>query len=234
MLLRFNYVPGKVLKYIGRSVTFRRIQKGADLVDNSKIVYFSEVLLKTIAKDEEGFHVKLQISDRKPYEDEDIKEDNEDIKVIILPVNKQVIYMVIDEFGNIKESAGSQEVSTLVFPSYEINVGEVWVSNINFELPNYNKKMDIPVNYKLKNINNGIAYIEGSSLENTISLPMELDGIDGKKQILQGNFIVSIDSYFEFDTLLGTNILQNVNIETVIKVEDYVMENNITNFVKFV
>lgn len=229
MLLRFNYPVGKTFKYIAKSNTIRQISKSIENIDTSRLVYFSDIELKTITKDEEGFHIRVRISNRQPDETID-----EEIKTVIIPVGSQVIYMLVDEFGNILESAGSQEVSTLVFPEYEVDVGQYWTSVIKFNLPGYNKYMDINVEYVVKKIENEIVFIEGRSSESSVSIPIDMESITGQKRTLQGSFIVTINSYFEFDTSIGTNRLQEVNIETIIKVEDYVMENNVHNLVKIV
>jgi len=229
MLLRFNYPVGKTLKYVAKSNTIRQISKSIENIDTSRLIYFSDIELKTIAKDEEGFHIRIKVSNRQPDEAID-----EEIKTVIIPVGSQVIYMLVDEFGNILESAGSQEVSTLVFPEYEVEVGQYWTSVIKFNLPGYNKYMDINVEYAIKKIENEVVFIEGRSAESSVSIPIDMESISGQKRTLQGSFIVTINSYFEFDTSIGTNRLQEVNIETIIKVEDYVMENNVHNLVKMV
>ncbi|MFN3995423.1 MAG: hypothetical protein ACK4GR_02695 [bacterium] len=229
MLLRFNYPVGKTIKYISKSNTVRQISKAVEIIDMSRFLYFTQVELKTIAKDEEGFHIRVRVSNRQSDENID-----EEIKTVIIPVNNHTIYMLVDELGNILDSAGSQEVSTLVFPEYEIEVGNYWTSTIKFNLPGYNKYLDINMNYVVKKVENDIIYIEGKSLETSTSIPIDMEIVSGQKKVLQGSFVVSIESYFEFDTSIGTNRLQELNIDSIIKVEDYVMENNINNIVKIV
>ena len=227
MLLRFNYQVGQQINYLAKSDTFRQISKSMEIIDTSRLLYFSEINLKTIAKDDEGFHLRVRVFNRQP--DENI---NEEVKTVVIPVNNQIVYMLVDELGNILDSAGSQEVSTLVFPEYEIDVGQYWKTTIKFNLPGYNKYMDINMDYHLKEVKDDIFYIEGRSLENSTSIPIDMQNVIGEKQILQGNFLVTINSYFEFDKKIGTNRLQEISIDTIIKVEDYVMENNIRNTVK--
>ncbi|MEN3015262.1 MAG: hypothetical protein ABDH21_04300 [bacterium] len=227
MILKFNYPVGKTIKYISKSNTIRQISKSMDLVDASRIMYFSDIELKTIAKDEEGFHIRVKVSNRQPDET-----PSEEMKTVIVPVNEQTIYMLMDEYGNIVDSAGSQEVSTLVFPDYELEIGQYWTVNIDFNLPGQNKQLQIPMTYVVKSVENGIVYIEGRSTESSASIPMDMELITGQKKTIQGNFIVTINSYFEFDSSQGINKLQQVNIDTIIKVEEYVMENNIQNLVK--
>ncbi|MCS7165488.1 MAG: hypothetical protein RMJ51_04355 [Candidatus Calescibacterium sp.] len=229
MLLRFNYPVGKVISYQAKSNTVRQISKSIEVIDTSRLVYFSDIKLKTIAKDEEGFHIRVRVSNRQPDEKID-----EEIKTVIIPVGNQTVYMVVDELGNIIDSAGSQEVSTLVFPDYDIQIGEYWNSTIKFNLPGYNKHMDISISYVVKEVKDNIFYIEGRSNESSASIPIDMESITGQKQTLQGNFVVTINSYFEFDNSLGTNRLQEIYIDTIIKVEDYVMENNVHNVVKIV
>lgn len=229
MLLRFDYPIGKTINYISKSNTIRQISKSVEVIDMSRFLYFTQVELKTIAKDEEGFHIRVRVSNRQSDESID-----EEIKTVIIPVNNHTVYMLVDELGNILDSAGSQEVSTLVFPEYEIDVGNYWTGTIKFNLPGYNKYLDINVNYVIKKVENNIVFIEGKSLETSTSIPIDMEMVSGQKKVLQGSFIVSIQSYFEFDTSLGTNRLQELSIDSIIKVEDYVMENNINNFVKIV
>lgn len=229
MLLRFNYPVGKIFRYTSKSSTLRQISKSMELIDASRLIYFSEIEMKTIAKDEEGFHIRVRVSNRQQDEIVD-----EEIKTVIIPVNNQTIYMLIDELGNIKESAGSQEVSTLVFPDYEVDIGNYWSSKIKFNLPGYNKEMDINIDYTLKEANGDILVIEGKSSESSINIPIDMEYITGKKQTLQGSFVVNIYSHFQFDKSLGVNLSQEINLDTIIKVEDYVMENNIHNLVKMI
>lgn len=227
MLLRFNYPVGKTINYISKSNTVRQISKAVEIIDMSRFLYFTQIELKPIARDEEGFHLRVKVSNRQPDETID-----EEVKTVIIPVNNHTVYMLVDELGNILDSAGSQEVSTLVFPEHEIEVGNYWTSVIKFNLPGYNKYLDINVNYVVKKVENNIIFIEGKSLESSASIPIDMEMVSGQKKVLQGNFIVNIDSYFEFDNSLGTNRLQQLNIDSIIKVEDYVMENNISNLVK--
>ncbi|MCX7758387.1 MAG: hypothetical protein N2169_02055 [bacterium] len=94
--------------------------------------------------------------------------------------------------------------------------------------------MDIAINYTLKSVKDNIFFIEGRSTESSVTIPIDMESITGQKQTLQGSFVVNMSSYFEFDGSLGINRLQEINIDTIIKVEDYVMENNVHNIVKIV
>jgi len=232
--LAFNYKVGKILNYESKSVVIRQVSKVMELVDANKFISFSKILLKPIAYDEEGFHLKLKVFNNNVSEEEVAQEMSSDIKTTIVPVSNQIVYMLVNPRGEILESAGSNEVSTIVFPDYDINIGDSWTNPIKFVLPTVNKEANVNMVYTLKEVKNNIAIIEAKSNEVDLSIPINLEIISGKSEILEGNFIINLKSYTEFDMNLGTNVLQEVNIDTIIKVQEYVMENNVYNTVKLV
>lgn len=234
MKLVFNYKIGKVLNYEAKSVVIRQISRVMEVIDANKFLSFSNINLKPIAYDEEGYHIKIRVSNKNVSQEEISNEISEDYKTTVVPVSDQVVYMLVSPNGRIIESAGSNEVSTLVFPDYEVNIGDSWTNSINFVLPTVNKEANINMVYTLKDVVNNVALIEAKSNEVSFFVPINMEIVTGKTETLEGNFIINMKSYTEFDLSLGTNILQEINIDTIIKVQDYVMENNVFNTVKLV
>ncbi|MGB9637941.1 MAG: DUF6263 family protein [bacterium] len=234
MKLAFNYKIGKILQYEAKSVVIRQVSKVMELLDAGKFISFSNIYLKPIAYDDEGYHIKIKVFNKEVNENELSQEITDDIKTTIVPVSNQIVYMLVSSRGEILESAGSNEVSTLVFPDYDINIGDSWVNPIKFSLPTVNQEASVNMVYTLKNIKDNIAIIEAKSNEVNINLPINMEIVSGKSETFEGNFIINLKSYTEFDLNLGTNVLQEINIDTIIKVQEYVMENNVYNTIKLI
>jgi len=232
--LAFNYKVGTILNYESKSVVIRQVSKVMEVVDANKFISFSRILLKPIAYDEEGYHLRLRVFNKSLSEEEVAREMSNDTKTTIVPISNQTVYMLVNPRGEILESAGSNEVSTIVFPDYDIDIGNSWANVIKFVLPTVNKEANVNMVYTLKEVKNNIAIIEAKSNEVDLSIPINVEIISGKSEILEGNFIINLKSYTEFDMDLGTNVLQEVNIDTIIKVQEYVMENNVYNTIKLV
>ncbi len=232
--LVFNYKVGEVLNYEAKSIVIRQVSKIMELLDANKFISYTSIYLKPIAYDEEGYHIKIKVYNRNVSEQEVAQEMSDDIKTTVIPVANQIVYMLVSPKGEILESAGSNEVSTLVFPDYDLNIGDSWTNPIKFSLPTVNKEANVNMVYTLKEINNNIAIIEAKSNEVSINVPINMEIVSGKSETFEGNFIINIKSYTEFDLNLGTNTLQEVNIDTIIKVQEYVMENNVYNIIKLV
>ncbi|GEM_PF-1382475 len=230
--LVFNYKVGKILNYEAKSVVIRQVSKIMEVLDANKFVSYSSINLKPVAYDEEGYHIRIKVYNRNVSEQEIAQEMTDDIKTTVIPVSNQVVYMLVSPRGEIIESAGSNEVSTLVFPDYDLNIGDSWTNPIKFSLPTVNKEANVNMVYTLKEITNNIAIIEAKSHEVSINIPINMELVSGKSETFEGNFIINLKSYTEFDLNLGTNVFQEINIDTIVKVQEYVMENNVYNTIK--
>ncbi len=225
--LRFNYVPGEVITYEVNTKTTREISKGAERLELQEQNVLTNVKVKTIAYDEEGYHVILT-TQVKGFTSRLVKADGTEStyqasEEELSSTKPYKIYILFDPRGQVKDIIGGSEVPALVFPEEEVEVGGSWKEDVMFSLPMFDSPVRISLIYTLEDISGEVARIKVESEEASFTLPVKLT-FDDKEQTFNADYVVDISGEFDFNLNLGIIQKHKLSMEAKVKMDLYLVE----------
>ncbi len=226
MLLRFKYQPGEILRYQVKTNTIRETYQMDKVIEQQHQQVLTEVTIKCLNVEDDKAYVILSgepkeflLKGQTPEGSHiDYRASQEE-----LAKSRYKVYITFDSRGRVLEMIGGSDVPALIFPEEEVQTGSTWKEEVKLNLPMVDEPISLELVYSVESVDGDKALISLESQEKNLNVPVSLT-LESQERSFMADYLIRLHGRFEFDVSKGKLVGHNLNLDTTVKMDVYMVE----------